>query len=247
MCLLALLLQLLLLLLVMSQKMSITTPVPPDRTLAYMQPYAAAVADIGKQAGVPVVDLFNRLQAVPGWQTQLLKDGLHFTPAGSMAVWQELREVLEAQLPQVRWVCVVVCQSARKGRSRPRTDNKHSVSVCLSALHSHTVPTSCRLSSPCGTRQMLRATGTKRGPPRSLTWGVGCRVAMNMYVGWQCVPLCVVICWYVDCSWAVIERICVPECRGQEVSAHFTSARLSPQFEMSDLQHCAFGGSQFTS
>jgi lysophospholipase L1-like esterase len=51
---------------------------------------------------VPVVDLYSRLQAVQDWQTVLLKDGLHFTPAGSMAVWGELKAALEQQLQQLR-------------------------------------------------------------------------------------------------------------------------------------------------
>jgi lysophospholipase L1-like esterase len=84
------------------QKMGVSTPVEPDRTLEYTQQYAAAVLDLGRQLQVPVVDLFHKLQHTPGWQTELLKDGLHFTPAGSMAVWQQLQEVLAAQLPHIR-------------------------------------------------------------------------------------------------------------------------------------------------
>jgi hypothetical protein len=87
------------------QKMGISTPVPPDRTNEHTQQYAAAVVELGKQAGVPVVDLFNSLQDVPGWQNELLSDGLHFTPAGSRRVWQGVREALESHMPLLR--CVV--------------------------------------------------------------------------------------------------------------------------------------------
>jgi len=86
----------------MLQKMGVSTPVPPDRSLEHAQEYAAAVLDLGKQLQLPVVDLFSRLQLIPDWQTQLLKDGLHFTTAGSMAVWQELKTVLETQLPELK-------------------------------------------------------------------------------------------------------------------------------------------------
>jgi lysophospholipase L1-like esterase len=64
------------------------------------------VLALGGVLGVPVVDLYSRLQSVPGWQTALLKDGLHFTPDGSRAVWQELQAVLDSQLPQLRWVLI---------------------------------------------------------------------------------------------------------------------------------------------
>lgn len=80
----------------------ITTPVLPDRTLAYMQQYAQTVLDLAKQLQLPVVDLYSRLQQVPDWQTVVLKDGLHFTPAGSMAVWQEMQQVLAKELPQLK-------------------------------------------------------------------------------------------------------------------------------------------------
>jgi lysophospholipase L1-like esterase len=84
------------------QKSGSDAPVPPDRSLQYTQQYAQAVLDLGQELQLPVVDLYSRLQAVQDWQTVLLKDGLHFTPAGSMAVWQELKAVMDEQLPQLR-------------------------------------------------------------------------------------------------------------------------------------------------
>jgi lysophospholipase L1-like esterase len=93
------------------QKLGVDTPVEPDRTLAYTQAYASAVLALGGVLGVPVVDLYSRLQSVPGWQTALLKDGLHFTPDGSRAVWQELQAVLDSQLPQLRWVVLLQAMS----------------------------------------------------------------------------------------------------------------------------------------
>jgi lysophospholipase L1-like esterase len=86
----------------MLQKTGNDTPVLPDRSFDHTQQYAAAVLDLGRELQVPVVDLYSRLQAVQDWQTVLLKDGLHFTPAGSMAVWGELKAALEQQLPQLR-------------------------------------------------------------------------------------------------------------------------------------------------
>jgi lysophospholipase L1-like esterase len=83
------------------QKLGTDTPVLPDRTLEATRPYASAVIALGTGLGVPVVDLFSSLQCVPSWQNTLLKDGLHFTPEGSRAVWREVHRVLEKELPHL--------------------------------------------------------------------------------------------------------------------------------------------------
>jgi hypothetical protein len=48
--------------------MGITAAVPPDRSLEYAQQYAAAVVAAGQQHSLPVVDLYQQLQAVQGWR-----------------------------------------------------------------------------------------------------------------------------------------------------------------------------------
>lgn len=85
------------------QVSGVATPVLPNKTLQYTQQYAQAVLELGRQLQLPVVDLYSRLQAVHDWQTVLLSDGLHFTPAGSMAVWREMTVVLEQQMPHFRY------------------------------------------------------------------------------------------------------------------------------------------------
>ncbi|KAF8059122.1 GDSL esterase/lipase [Scenedesmus sp. PABB004] len=85
------------------QRMGITTPVPPDRTLEASRVYAdAAVSALSAGAdAVPVLDLHTALQVVPDWRATLLDDGLHFTPAGSRAVWAALAGTLEARWPEL--------------------------------------------------------------------------------------------------------------------------------------------------
>jgi lysophospholipase L1-like esterase len=82
----------------------VTTPLLPNKSLAAVRPYASAVVSLGKRLGVPVVDLYSNLQAIPSWQNTLFADGLHFTPEGSRAVWKEVLGVLQQELPQVRYV-----------------------------------------------------------------------------------------------------------------------------------------------
>lgn len=106
------------------QKIGTDAPVPPDRSLEYVQQYAQAVLDLGTQLQLPVVDVYSRLQAVQDWQTVLLKDGLHFTPAGSMAVWRELQVVLDEQMGRYvqprhmlsPFICMELCLSRLVGQ-----------------------------------------------------------------------------------------------------------------------------------
>lgn len=75
---------------------------PPrvDRRLEVTAEYAEAVRQIGRTLTVPVVDLFQEIVSVPGWQTQvMLRDGLHLNPAGQQlmfgAVLPTVREALQ--------------------------------------------------------------------------------------------------------------------------------------------------------
>ena len=57
-----------------------------DRTADNTGLYAAACETVGKQMGVPVVNLWRLMLSQPNWQEFLLSDGLHFTPAGQLFV-----------------------------------------------------------------------------------------------------------------------------------------------------------------
>lgn len=50
--------------------------------------------------GVPVVDLWTRLQERAEWRA-LLSDGLHLSDAGNEAVFGELQRCLDEELPQM--------------------------------------------------------------------------------------------------------------------------------------------------
>ena len=84
-----------------SQRMGIADPVEPDRTKEYAARYAQAVRVLGAKHNLPVLDLHTALQQEPGWQTELLSDGLHFTPAGSTAVGQRLIALLQDAYPDL--------------------------------------------------------------------------------------------------------------------------------------------------
>uniref|UniRef100_A0A383VB09 SGNH hydrolase-type esterase domain-containing protein n=1 Tax=Tetradesmus obliquus TaxID=3088 RepID=A0A383VB09_TETOB len=83
------------------KRMGISTAVPPDRTLEYAGHYAAAARATAQALGLPLVDLYEQLQAVPGWRDSLFDDGLHFTPAGSRKVWTLLRDTLAGAYPEL--------------------------------------------------------------------------------------------------------------------------------------------------
>lgn len=79
--------------------MGSSDPVDPDRTYAFTQGYAQAVVALGARHKLPVLDLHTALQAEDGWQTVLLSDGLHFTPAGQALVGRLLTARLEEAYP----------------------------------------------------------------------------------------------------------------------------------------------------
>lgn len=72
---------------------------PPriDRSLAVTAEYAEACKQVGLEMNVPVVDIFNSIQAVPGWEAKaILKDGLHLTPAGNQVVYEGVKAAIRA-------------------------------------------------------------------------------------------------------------------------------------------------------
>lgn len=77
-------------------------PVDPDRTNAFTQEYAEAVKRVAAKHNLPVFDLHSALQLEEDWQTRLLIDGLHFSPAGQAKVGWLLVELLQQAYPEFR-------------------------------------------------------------------------------------------------------------------------------------------------
>lgn len=73
-----------------------------ERTNAAAGQYAQACRALGAELGLPVVDLWARVQAVEGWAERLLCDGLHLTPEGNAAVGAAVAEVVAATWPELR-------------------------------------------------------------------------------------------------------------------------------------------------
>lgn len=88
----------------------------PERSLEHSGYYAAALKDLAGKRGLPALDLWTKLQEIPHWQ-ELLSDGLHFTPEGNRAVFEQLICLIEQELPQfrqsskplARWDVIMAC------------------------------------------------------------------------------------------------------------------------------------------
>uniref|UniRef100_A0A1D1ZIP9 GDSL esterase/lipase At5g45920 n=1 Tax=Anthurium amnicola TaxID=1678845 RepID=A0A1D1ZIP9_9ARAE len=66
----------------------------PERTNEAAGAYANACVSVAMEAGVPVVDLWFKMQQFPSWEKALLSDGLHLTPDGNRIVFQEVADKL---------------------------------------------------------------------------------------------------------------------------------------------------------
>lgn len=73
----------------------------PERTNAAAGEYAAAVKQLGKELGLPVVDLWTDIQKQPLWEAYL-SDGLHFTSFGNTAVYHLVQAKFNEALPHLR-------------------------------------------------------------------------------------------------------------------------------------------------
>lgn len=73
----------------------------PERTLEMAGKYATAAKEVASKRGLPSLDLWTKLQAVPNWQS-LLTDGLHFAPEGNKKVFELLVELISTDLPQLK-------------------------------------------------------------------------------------------------------------------------------------------------
>jgi len=87
------------------------------RTPGITASYANAVREVGKELGVPVVDVWSAFIKRTGWKEgeplpgtperqeavlpTLLNDGLHLTPAGNLIVFDELMEVVTTNWPEL--------------------------------------------------------------------------------------------------------------------------------------------------
>jgi lysophospholipase L1-like esterase len=70
---------------------------PPriDRRLNATVEYAELVKEVGRERGLPVVDIFTAIQEVPDWKTAaMVKDGLHLGPVGQRMVFELVRAAI---------------------------------------------------------------------------------------------------------------------------------------------------------
>ncbi|KAA8519695.1 hypothetical protein F0562_013860 [Nyssa sinensis] len=62
----------------------------PERTNEAAGVYAKACVAVAVECGIPVVDLWTRMQQFPEWQKSFLRDGLHLTQGGNRIVFEEV-------------------------------------------------------------------------------------------------------------------------------------------------------------
>ena len=72
-----------------------------ERKNEHTKLYAAATAELGKKMELPVVNLFESLQEEYGDCSDILEDGLHFTPKGQGAVWLRVKQPLLQSYPEL--------------------------------------------------------------------------------------------------------------------------------------------------
>ena len=81
----------------------------PERTNEFTKQYAQAVLELGQELQLPVLDLWTLMQQQPGWQEQLLCDGLHFTAEGNRFVYTQLGRLIDKAYPDLRFVPHASC------------------------------------------------------------------------------------------------------------------------------------------
>nr|XP_011460297.1 PREDICTED: GDSL esterase/lipase At5g45920-like [Fragaria vesca subsp. vesca] len=62
----------------------------PERTNEAAGAFAEACVAVARESGLPVIDLWTKMQQVPDWQKAHLRDGLHLTPLGNRFVFEEV-------------------------------------------------------------------------------------------------------------------------------------------------------------
>lgn len=68
-----------------------------ERTNEAAGNYAKACLAVAAECGVSAVDLWTRMQQIPGWQTACLSDGLHLSQTGNRIVFEEVIEALKTK------------------------------------------------------------------------------------------------------------------------------------------------------
>ncbi|XP_052203721.1 GDSL esterase/lipase At5g45920 [Diospyros lotus] len=62
----------------------------PERTNQAAGAYAKTCFAVAEECGIPVVDLWTKMQQFPDWQKEYLRDGLHLTQGGNRIVFEEV-------------------------------------------------------------------------------------------------------------------------------------------------------------
>lgn len=73
----------------------------PERTDELAGEYSQAASEVASSAGVPFVETWGPFHAVSGWETRLLSDGLHLSPAGNDRLLSLLQESIEGNFPEL--------------------------------------------------------------------------------------------------------------------------------------------------
>ncbi|KAK9132023.1 hypothetical protein Scep_011551 [Stephania cephalantha] len=66
----------------------------PDRTNEAAGAYAKACISVAGECGLPVIDLWSRIQQLDDWEKSCLRDGLHFTCIGNDVLFKEVVDTL---------------------------------------------------------------------------------------------------------------------------------------------------------
>ncbi|KAI4306405.1 hypothetical protein L6164_029685 [Bauhinia variegata] len=61
-----------------------------ERTYEASGEYARACISVAGECGIPVVDLWNKMQQNPDWENACLSDGLHLAKSGNRVVFEEV-------------------------------------------------------------------------------------------------------------------------------------------------------------
>lgn len=69
----------------------------PERTNESAGAYAKACISVAKESGLPVIDIWSKMQQIPGWEKNLLRDGLHLTASGNRVLFEEVVETLRKE------------------------------------------------------------------------------------------------------------------------------------------------------
>ncbi|XP_077228997.1 SGNH hydrolase-type esterase superfamily protein [Tasmannia lanceolata] len=69
----------------------------PERTNEFAGSYAKACVAVAGELGVPMIDVWSKMQQFPGWEKACLRDGLHLTASGNRIVFEEVVEKLKQE------------------------------------------------------------------------------------------------------------------------------------------------------